>query len=78
MIKSKKIIGAAACVLLVGILSVVPVYASDNTAVCNKALLKCGIDTAIAGLLSGGTVMWLMTMGCLIGYDFCLKFYVEL
>jgi hypothetical protein len=76
MIKSKRIVLTAAFILLAAVVFAVPAHAMDNTAVCNKALLKCGIDAVIAGLLSGGTVMLLISMGCIIGYEFCLKFYL--
>ncbi len=75
MIKSKKIVLTAALVLLAAVLTAVPAHAMDNTGICSRALLKCGIDATIAGLLSGGSVMLLIAMGCVIGYEFCLKFY---
>ncbi len=75
MIRSKRIASAAALILVLTLMAQVPVYAAGNTEICNKALLKCGVDATIAGLLSGGTAMLLMLMGCLIGYDFCLKYY---
>ncbi len=75
MIKSKKIVLTAAFILLAAVITAVPVHAAENTNVCNKALLKCGIDAVIAGLLSGGTALLLISMGCIIGYEFCLKFY---
>ena len=75
MIKSKRIASTAALILVLTVLAQVPVFAQDNTAICTKALLKCGIDATIVGLLSGGTTLLLTLMGCVIGYDFCLKYY---
>ena len=75
MITSKRIASIAALMLVLTMAVQVPVFAVDNTAICTKALLKCGIDATIAGFLSGGTTLLLTLMGCLIGYDFCLKYY---
>jgi hypothetical protein len=78
MIRSKRFACAAALIVILAVLAHVPVLAQDNLEICTKALLKCGVDATIAGLLSGGTALLLMVMGCLIGYDFCLKYYVPL
>jgi len=75
MIKSKRIVSAVAFIVVLAFMAQVPVFAADNTAICTKALLKCGVDATVVGLLSGGTTMLLTLMGCLIGYDFCLKYY---
>jgi hypothetical protein len=78
MIKSKRIASTVAFGLMLAVMAQVPVFAVDNTEICTKALLKCGVDATIAGLLSGGTTLLLTLMGCLIGFDFCLKYYFPL
>ena len=76
MIRTQRIVTAAALIVILTLIVPVPTKAQGNQEICNKALLKCGVDATVAGLLSGGTTMLLMIMGCLIGYDFCLKYYV--
>lgn len=78
MKRSLKSMSAAVLILALALLITVSApaaMANDDISVCNKALVKCGVDAAIAGLLSGGTPMALLFMGCLIGYDWCLKYY---
>ncbi len=55
-----------------------PIQARESVSICNNALVKCGLDAVVAGLLSGGSAMALTFMGCLIGYDWCLKYYLPL
>jgi len=58
--------------LMVGSTSV---FASDKGA-CDKALVKCGVDAVIAGILSGPQTFLLFYSGCLMGYSWCLKYYM--
>lgn len=66
-------------VILVGILVVIFLISafapSLHAGVCERALQKCAVDAAIAGI-SGGVVAGL-TWGsmCLAGYDWCLRYY---
>ena len=48
-------------------------YASED--VCKKAMSRCTVDAAIAGLLSGPQSFLLYYAGCFIGYSWCLKYY---
>ncbi len=43
---------------------------------CERALIKCGIDAAIAGLFGGLQSGLTYFSGCLIGYGWCLD-YIE-
>jgi hypothetical protein len=74
--KISKWVAAFTITAVLAALYVAPIQARKSTSICNNALLKCGLDSAVAGLLSGGTAMALTFMGCLIGYDWCLKYYV--
>jgi hypothetical protein len=43
---------------------------------CDRALTKCSVDAVIAGILSGPQTFLLFASGCLMGYTWCLKYYV--
>ena len=75
MTKYKRTAAALTFILFVTALANLPAWADDNTEICNKALLKCGVDAVIAGLLSGLPALAYTMMGCFIGYDWCLKYY---
>jgi len=55
------------------ILCSTPGFASKEA--CENALIKCGVDAAIAGLVSGPQSFLAYSAGCLIGYYWCLKYY---
>jgi len=76
MNKYQRITAALILILFLTALAHLPALAQDNTEICNRALLKCGVDAVIAGLLSGMTTLAFTAMGCLIGYDWCLKYYL--
>ena len=76
MNKHHRITAALTLFLFLTALTHLPLLAQDNTEICNKALLKCGIDAVIAGLLSSMATLGFTVMGCLIGYDWCLKYYL--
>lgn len=50
-----------------------PGFASKE--VCEKALARCGVDAAIAGLFSGPQTFLTYYAGCFMGYSWCLKYY---
>jgi hypothetical protein len=66
---------AAAGLIMCLILGSASLFASE-TGVCEKALKRCGIDAAIAGLLSGPEMFLLYYSGCLMGYSWCLNYYM--
>jgi hypothetical protein len=66
-------IGALAIVLLMGVVATPSLHAS--LADCEKALARCAADAVIAGLTGGPLVFSLWSSGCLMGYDFCMKYY---
>ncbi len=45
--------------------------------VCDEALVKCGVDAVIVTLFSGPASGFLYFSGCLIGHDFCEKYYLR-
>ena len=70
---SRVLIGALVFVLLMG--GVMAPSLQANLADCEKALGKCAIDAGIAGLTGGPIVFALWSSGCLMGYDFCMRYY---
>jgi len=76
---SKFIKNSAKKFVVVGlILSLVILFSSPGFAskeACENALIKCGVDAAIAGLISGPQSFLAYAAGCLIGYSWCLKYY---
>ena len=67
------LIGALVFSLLIGVILAPSLHASR--AVCERALTRCAIDAGIAGLTGGPLVFALWSSGCLMGYDFCLRYY---
>jgi hypothetical protein len=65
----------AACLVVCLIFCSSFVFASEKE-VCDKALIKCGVDALIAGVLSGAQTFLLLYSGCLMGYTWCLKYYM--
>jgi hypothetical protein len=52
------------------------VFASEKEA-CDKAFVKCGVDALIGGFLSGPQMFLFIYSGCLMGYTWCLKYYMQ-
>lgn len=72
--KRAKIFAGILCLLII-VQALSPVSASGG--VCEKALGKCGADAAIAGLLSGFQTFAFYSSGCLMGYSWCLEYYMK-
>ena len=72
---SRLLIGALVFSLLLGVVSAPSLHA--KRAVCEKALAKCAVDAMIAGLTGGPLALALWSSGCLMGYDFCMRYYEE-
>ncbi len=70
-VKSFVVVGLIFCLILWS----PSVFASEKE-VCDKALVKCGVDAVIAGILSGAQTFLLFYSGCLMGYSWCLKYYM--
>ena len=66
-------VGALVLTLFLGVIVTPSLHAS--LADCERALAKCGADAAIAGLTGGPLAFALWSSGCLMGYDFCMKYY---
>lgn len=75
IIGNRILIGALVFSLLMGVVTAPSLHA--NLAVCEEALARCGIDAIIAGLTGGPLAFSLWGTGCLMGYDFCLRYYRE-
>ena len=67
--------------ILVGVLFFILLISAFATSldagVCQRALQKCAVDAAIAGITGG--VLYGLAWGsvCLAGYDWCLRYYVN-
>jgi len=48
-----------------------------DAGVCEKALQKCAIDAAIAGVSGGAFAGLAWGALCLSGYEWCLRYYVN-
>ncbi len=64
-------VGLIFCLFLFG-----PSLFASEKEECDKALVKCSVDAVIAGILSGPQTFLLFASGCLMGYTWCLKYYV--
>ena len=67
------LVGALVCSLLMGVVFAPSLHASR--ADCERALARCGLDALIAGLTGGPLAFALWSSGCLMGYDFCMRYY---
>jgi hypothetical protein len=67
------LIGALVFSLLIGVVMTPTLHA--NRADCERALARCALDAMIAGLTGGPLALALWGSGCLMGYDFCLRYY---
>jgi len=43
--------------------------------ICKRGLQRCAVDALIAGMSGGPLAGALWGAGCLMGYDFCLRYY---
>jgi len=72
---SRILIGALVFFLFMGVVLAPSLHATR--AVCERALHRCAVDALIAGMSGGPLAAALWGAGCLMGYDFCLKYYHE-
>lgn len=70
---SRVMIGALVFVLLMGVILTPSLHA--NLADCERALHRCAVDAVVAGMTGGPIALSLWGTGCLLGYDFCLRYY---
>lgn len=54
----------------------ISLHAQDNTDICTKALQKCGADAIVTTLFAGPLAGLEYFGGCLVGYDWCLKYFI--
>ena len=68
-------------VILVGLLALVFLLSafapSLEAGVCERALQKCTVDAAIAGITGGIVAGFAWGAACLAGYDWCLRYYMN-
>ena len=70
---SRILIGALVFFLFMGVVMAPSLHATR--AVCERALHKCAVDAVIAGMTGGPVAFALWGTGCVMGYDFCMKYY---
>ena len=67
--------------ILLGVLVFVFVFSAFTPAldagVCERALHKCAVDAAIAGVTGGVITGLAWGSVCMAGYDWCLRYYVN-
>lgn len=66
-----------AVVLILGMclcVAFTPVHAGN---ICERAFTKCLVDAAIALILTGPQAAAAFAFGCVNGYIWCLKYYVD-
>jgi hypothetical protein len=74
--KGRKIVAG----ILAGFLFLTVFGLEKGTAgVCEKALLKCGVDAAMSGILSLSPLAFaVFSSACVMGYEWCLLYYLSL
>jgi hypothetical protein len=70
---SRILAGLLVFFLLIGVVMTPSLHA--NRRICRRALHRCAADATIAGMTGGPLAFAIWGAGCLIGYDFCLKYY---
>jgi len=73
-INGKKIIVGA--LLLLALLQVTAPFMQAKN-VCIDAVVKCGADALIAGAFGGLEVFGMYAAGCIVGYSWCIKYYIK-
>ena len=76
MLKQKSNIKFLAGFLALLLISIAFTPHTLNAGVCERALAKCGIDALLSTLLSGPEIGALYYSGCLLGYAWCLQYYI--
>lgn len=71
--RGRIMVGSLVFMLLMGAFITPSLHATR--AVCEKALHRCAVDAVIAGMTGGPLALSLWGTGCLLGYDFCLRYY---
>lgn len=72
--KWKRVFGAG-LLLFMSLFLVSSGFASED--VCKEAMSECLTDAVVAGLFSGTQTFLVYYAACMIGYTFCLKYYVQ-
>jgi putative Mn2+ efflux pump MntP len=72
--KWKRVFGVG-LLLFMGLFLVSSGFASED--VCKEAMSDCLMDAVVAGLFSGTQTFLIYYSACMIGYTFCLKYYVQ-
>lgn len=75
--KNEKISEAVAVLLAVVILAFAAGPSARADDVCERALVKCLVDAAVAAVLSGPEAGAAFALACLNGYTWCLMYYQE-
>jgi hypothetical protein len=75
--KGRKISKVLAAVSVFLILGFVVTSAGWADTTCEKALVRCLVDAAVATILSGPETGAAYVLGCLNGYTWCLLYYLE-
>jgi len=73
-IKRNKII-VGALLLLILVHAAAPFLQAKN--VCMDALVRCEADALIVGAFGGIEVFGTYAAGCLVGYAWCLRYYIK-
>ena len=72
--KLKKRYFSGLLVVVLVLLLFTPLAYGNN--VCDDALKKCGTDAVIAGIMGGPAVFPLYLALCLVGFEWCSKYYL--
>jgi len=72
--KWKRVLSAG-LLLFMGLFLVSSGFASED--ICKEAMSDCLTDAVVAGLFSGTQAFLVYYAACMIGYTFCLKYYVQ-
>jgi hypothetical protein len=66
--------GASLLILCSLVILIHPLAFSEG--VCEEALGRCAVETVISGIFGGIQAMAAHAVGCTVGYQWCLKYYV--
>lgn len=74
--KTRRVVKITAWILPLLLLILAFSPAPVSAGVCEKAVAKCGADAVLAGMLSGLQTFIFFSTGCIMGYTWCLQYYV--
>lgn len=70
--RNKRVFG----LLVLGLLVLLAHPFMATAGVCEEAVGRCVVEAVISGIFGGSPALFAHATGCVVGYQWCLKYYV--